>query len=194
VLWYGELLEATGDLVQVQPLSLEPGSDSKTIEMLTEGTESGAGGYDGADSLSLPHSDSASIQSVSAPSLPLNASGASDLGSTIPSPEELITDMVIEQGDTELVEKVEVGSAAMGTGTLSLPNAPSSSSSSHHNSSLKRCIPRSSLISLDDDILHMYCTHKATSQLFGALLDFAEWDDHLRQSYVWSERMEAMMM
>jgi hypothetical protein len=190
VLWYGEFSDLPGDLVQVQPLSLELGSDSTPVEVIAEGTDAGLKADEGADSMSLTRSTSALSQPVSVPSLHLNAS---DLGSTIPSPEELTTDIAIEQGDKELTEEVEMGCAGMDTGALSLSNA-SSSSSSLRTSSLKKCVHRSSLISLDDDILHMYCTHKPTSQLFGALLDFAEWDDHLRPSYVWSERMEAMMM
>ena len=80
---------------------------------------------------------------------------------------------------------------------LTVDTAPSSSSSSSRYptrpSTLRQSVPRSTLTPLDDDVLQVYCRYKLTSHLSGALLDFAEWDDHLRDSYTWSDRIVQLL-
>ena len=66
--------------------------------------------------------------------------------------------------------------------------SPSSSSSSSSCSVL-----RQSISPLDDELLQIYCTHKLTSHFSGALLDFSEWDDHLRESYVWPDHITYLL-
>ena len=204
VLWYGSFSELPGDLVEVQPFFCELGSDSKTTELVAGDAE---GIDEDTDSLSLPHSSSASNQpmSVSTPSLPANAStGSEDLGSTLPSTEELSPGADRVQSDKdkdkEGAEEVAVDGVATGTSVsfraLSVPNTPSTSSSSSpslRGSSLKQFVPRNSLIILDDHILRMHCTHEATSHLSGALLDFAEWENFDITSFVWPDSVEKLM-
>lgn len=48
----------------------------------------------------------------------------------------------------------------------------------------RRTVARNSLRPMDDDILLLY-KDAVGRELVGALLDFAEWDDHARQSYMW---------
>ena len=80
--------------------------------------------------------------------------------------------------------------------TLILSSSTSSTSSSS-SSSFNECsssqflmkkVPRNTLAPLDDEILLKRCTHPLTTYFTGALLDFAEWDDPLRDSYVWSSK------
>lgn len=75
----------------------------------------------------------------------------------------------------------------------SLSSPSSSSSSAAQPSSEKRCVRRGSLTPLDDDMLQLHCTHKLTSHLSGAFLDFSEWDDHLRDSYTWSQHVTNLL-
>ena len=47
-----------------------------------------------------------------------------------------------------------------------------------------RRVVRNTLRPMDDDILQLY-KDMVGRELVGALLDFAEWDDHARQSFMW---------
>ena len=71
------------------------------------------------------------------------------------------------------------------------PSSPSPSSSSSLSSSCS--VLRQSISPLDDELLQIYCTHKLTSHFSGALLDFSEWDDHLRESYVWPDHITYLL-
>ena len=64
---------------------------------------------------------------------------------------------------------------------------------SHHSTSTTHRLRRKDLTPLDDEMLSVYCRHKLTSHLSGALIDFAEWDDHLRDSYVWPEAVTDLL-
>lgn len=46
-------------------------------------------------------------------------------------------------------------------------------------------VPRKSLIPLDNSVLKKYCKDSLMKDVLYALLDFAEWDDGLRDSYYW---------
>ena len=70
----------------------------------------------------------------------------------------------------------------LSSSSLSIPNDNSSSQI------IMKKVPRKTLAPLDDEILLKRCTHPLTTYFTGALLDFAEWDDPLRDSFVWSSK------
>ena len=88
-------------------------------------------------------------------------------------------------------------SSSTGQSPTFISSSSTSSSSSSFSSTFNECsssqflmkkVPRNTLAPLDDEILLKRCTHPLTTYFTGALLDFAEWDDPLRDSYVWSSK------
>ena len=68
-------------------------------------------------------------------------------------------------------------------------SSSSSPSPTHTSPSLTetnfRFVTRKSLVPLDDDLLVSFCKDETLHHICSALIDFSEWDDHLRDSYMW---------
>ena len=70
------------------------------------------------------------------------------------------------------------------TSTSSSSSTPSLSSPSSSQTNF-RFVTRKSLVPLDDDLLILFCKDETLHSICSALIDFSEWDDHLRDSYMW---------
>ena len=187
VLWYGDASKLPEDIVEVQPIfcrndAMDDNDDYDEGVVVDEG---------GGDGLISP--------TVLPGPIRLNSSCTAVVDvHEVKSKEYAVTGICPPATHSERPSCTPMPSSSSSslptTCTSSSSSSPSSSSSSAAPpSSEKRCVRRGSLTPLDDDMLQLHCTHKLTSHLSGAFLDFSEWDDHLRDSYTWSERVTNLL-
>lgn len=184
MLWYGDASKLPEDIVEVQPIFCRNDAISNDNDDDDEGVVMDEGGGDGL------------ISPTALPGLVrLNSSctAVADVH-TVKSEKCAVTGICPPATHSERPPCTPMPSSS----SSSLPTICASSSSSPSSSaalpsSEKRCVRRGSLTPLDDDMLQLHCTHKLTSHLSGAFLDFSEWDDHLRDSYTWSERVTNLL-
>ena len=204
VLWYGDASKLPEDAVEVQPIFCPIDLKNHDEEEHGDGANNGDGSGDGDGD-----GDGEAMVDIGGGEEVVNATVMSDpvqLDSTCTASAEVevksegcaVTEICPPASHTELFSSSAPSSSSSSHSSYSSSSAPSSSSSSSSSattlpSSEKRSVRRGSLTPLDDDLLQLYCPHKLTSHLTGAFLDFSEWDDHLRDSYTWSDHVTTLL-
>lgn len=205
VLWYGDASKLPGDIVEVQ--SIFCAIDLKNNGEGEHGVVEIDGDGGGEVMVNTSGEDEVVNATVMSDPVLLESTCTANTDVLDVKPQGCaVTEICPPEPHTELSSSsvpVLSTTAPSSSSSTSAPSSSSSSSSSCSSSSSssattlpsieKRSVRRGSLTPLDDDLLQLYCPHKLTSHLTGAFLDFSEWDDHLRDSYTWSDHVTTLL-
>jgi hypothetical protein len=192
VLWYGDASKLPEDIVEVQPIFC-------AIDLKNNEEEHGDGGRDGDGEAMVDIRGGEEVVNATVMSDPVRLDStctATAVEVEVKAEGRAVAEICPPAPHTELSSSsvpVPSTTAPSSSSASSSSSSQSSSSATTLPSSEKRSVRRGSLTPLDDDLLQLYCPHKLTSHLTGAFLDFSEWDDHLRDSYTWSDHVTALL-